>query len=139
VTLSREERVEQLAAEFHEVYQVEAKRQGDVRHADAYADLSENIKEFDRVLARHALDALEAAEQRTDDLGRRLALFANLHAEEKARAERAEALTDRLAEALKCIEIVRMAAAGTSEDRLRQIGEDARAALRDHADQRGER
>lgn len=31
------------------------KRQGDVRHKDAYADLPENIKEYDRVLARYVL------------------------------------------------------------------------------------
>lgn len=43
--------VEALSAKFHEIYQQEAKRQGDVRHKDAYADLPENIKEFDRVLA----------------------------------------------------------------------------------------
>lgn len=47
--------VEQLAAKFHDIYQQEAKRQGDVRHKDSYADLSENIKEFDRVLARYVL------------------------------------------------------------------------------------
>jgi len=47
--------VELLAKEFHYIYQQEAKRQGDVRHKDAYADLPENIKEFDRVLARYVL------------------------------------------------------------------------------------
>lgn len=30
----------------------EAKRQGDVRHKDAYADLSEPVKDFDRALVR---------------------------------------------------------------------------------------
>jgi hypothetical protein len=50
--------VETLAAKFHEIYQVEAKRQGAVRHKDAYADLPENIKEFDRVLARYVLNNL---------------------------------------------------------------------------------
>ena len=50
--------VEELAAKFHEVYQVEARRQGDVRHKDAYSDLPENIKEFDRVLARYVLSEL---------------------------------------------------------------------------------
>jgi len=52
--------VESLAAKFHEVYQVEAKRQGDVRHKDAYADLPGNIKEFDRVLARYVLSNFAA-------------------------------------------------------------------------------
>lgn len=47
--------VEVLAREFHNVYQDEAKRQGDVRHHDDYDDLAENIKEFDRVLARYVL------------------------------------------------------------------------------------
>ena len=47
--------VEKLAATFHEIYQREARRQGDVRHADKYEDLPENIKEFDRVLARYVL------------------------------------------------------------------------------------
>jgi hypothetical protein len=46
---------EALAEAFHNVYQAEAKRQGDVRHKDAYADLPENIKEYDRVLARYVL------------------------------------------------------------------------------------
>ena len=33
----------------------EATRQGDVRHAEDYNDLPENIKEFDRALARFIL------------------------------------------------------------------------------------
>jgi hypothetical protein len=53
--------VETLAAKFHEIYQVEAKHQGDVRHKDAYADLPENIKKFDRVLARYVLTNFTAA------------------------------------------------------------------------------
>lgn len=51
--------VEELSAKFHEIYMVEARRQGDVRHKDAYADLPENIKEFDRVLARYVLALIE--------------------------------------------------------------------------------
>jgi protein associated with RNAse G/E len=47
--------VEILSAKFHEVYMIEARRQGDVRHKDNYSDLPENIKEFDRVLARYVL------------------------------------------------------------------------------------
>lgn len=46
------EEVESLASRLHTIYQTEAKRQGDVRHHDEYANLPENIKEFDRVLAR---------------------------------------------------------------------------------------
>lgn len=48
-------RVEALAEKLHEIYQQEAHRQGDVRHKDDYADLPDNIKEFDRVLARYIL------------------------------------------------------------------------------------
>ena len=53
--VTSEDEIESLAAKFHEIYQQEAKRQGDVRHKDKYEDLSENIKEFDRVLARYVL------------------------------------------------------------------------------------
>jgi len=42
---------EALASILHDIYIKEAKRQGDVRHKDRYEDLSENIKDFDRVLA----------------------------------------------------------------------------------------
>lgn len=52
---SKEKDVEELSAEFHRVYMIEAKRQGDVRHKDKYEDLAENVKEFDRVLARYVL------------------------------------------------------------------------------------
>jgi hypothetical protein len=48
--------IEELARKFHEIYQIEAKRQGGSRHADSYDDLPENIKEFDRVLARYVLE-----------------------------------------------------------------------------------
>jgi hypothetical protein len=44
--------VEALSAQLHDIYQQEAKRQGDVRHHDAYSALKESTKEFDRVLAR---------------------------------------------------------------------------------------
>jgi hypothetical protein len=58
------EPIERLAREFHEVYQAEAKRQGDVRHHDDYDQLSERIKDFDRALARHVIARLDAAEAR---------------------------------------------------------------------------
>jgi len=48
-------KIEHLASIFHEIYQKEARRQGDIRHADRYEDLPENVKEFDRVLARYVL------------------------------------------------------------------------------------
>lgn len=47
--------VESLASIFHDIYQEEAKRQGNIRHKDKYKDLPENIKDFDRVLARYVL------------------------------------------------------------------------------------
>ena len=56
--------VERLAAKFHEIYQAEARRQGDVRHAERYEDLLENVKEFDRVLARYVLAELSTLKQR---------------------------------------------------------------------------
>ena len=47
--------IELLASKFHEIYQKEARRQGDIRHTDKYEELPENIKEFDRVLAKYVL------------------------------------------------------------------------------------
>lgn len=44
--------IEAIATRLHDVYQKEAHRRGDARHADAYDDLSEATKEWDRVLAR---------------------------------------------------------------------------------------
>lgn len=44
--------IELLSAQLHDVYQKEAHRRGDVRHPDSYADLSDETKEWDRVLAR---------------------------------------------------------------------------------------
>lgn len=55
-----EQQVEALAAEFHEVYQVECCRQGRASgHPDHYNNLSEDIKELDRALARHVLKQRE--------------------------------------------------------------------------------
>jgi hypothetical protein len=48
--------IEARSSDAHDVYQKEAHRRGDVRHADAYADLSEPTKEWDRVLVRWVLD-----------------------------------------------------------------------------------
>ena len=56
---SRPERVERLARDFHTVYQKEARRQGDTRHPDDFDALPENIKDFDRVLARYVLDRFQ--------------------------------------------------------------------------------
>ncbi len=47
--------LEELSARLHDIYQMEAHRRGDVRHADRYEDLSEATKEWDRVLARWIL------------------------------------------------------------------------------------
>jgi hypothetical protein len=49
-------RVEELAAQFHEVYQKELKRQNVAdRYPDKYEELSEPIKDIDRALARFVL------------------------------------------------------------------------------------
>lgn len=52
--------LEWLASEFHNVYQQEAKKQGDVRHKDNYYDLPENIKDFDRALVQYLIKMLTA-------------------------------------------------------------------------------
>jgi hypothetical protein len=54
--------IEARSADAHAAYQAEAHRRGDVRHADAYADLPEATKEWDRVLIRWILAALAARE-----------------------------------------------------------------------------
>jgi len=63
LTSAAELAVEELAAKFHEVYQVEAKRQGDIRHHDSYEQLPKNVKEFDRALARYVIAFISAREQ----------------------------------------------------------------------------
>jgi len=57
----KNEELEEISAAFHKVYQLEAEKQGDKRHKDNYKELSENIKQFDRVLVLHVLKALELA------------------------------------------------------------------------------
>lgn len=93
------EEVEALAARFHECYQQEAKRQGDVRHKDNYADLPENIKEFDRVLARLVLADRKAA------VAERTALMGRL-SDEKVRCFVEKAEADRAARIAKVEEAV---------------------------------
>lgn len=51
--------VETLACTIHQVYQEEAKRQGDVRHSDDYHTLPENVKAYDRAIARFILENFE--------------------------------------------------------------------------------
>jgi len=48
--------LEALSSRLHDVYQKEAHRRGDVRHDDDYAALSDDTKEWDRVLARWVLE-----------------------------------------------------------------------------------
>ena len=60
---AKHELVEKLSAQFHAIYQAEAKRQRDVRHHDDYDQLPEHIKEFDRVLARHVIALLATARE----------------------------------------------------------------------------
>lgn len=47
-----DELIESLARAIHDVYQIEAKRQDDVRHPDDYGDLPESVKDYDRALAK---------------------------------------------------------------------------------------
>jgi hypothetical protein len=49
---------EARSADAHAVYQKEAHRRGDVRHPDAYADLSDATKEWDRVLVRWVAETI---------------------------------------------------------------------------------
>jgi hypothetical protein len=56
--------VEDLARKFHDIYMAEAERQNDVRHPEGYDALADNIKEYDRVLARFVLKMI--AELRED-------------------------------------------------------------------------
>lgn len=60
--------IESLAEKIHGVYQQEAKRQGDVRHHDTYAELPENIKEFDRVLAIFILSLFAGEAEKIEHL-----------------------------------------------------------------------
>ena len=41
---------ENLASQIHDVYMIEAERQGNTRNEKRYEDLPENVKEYDRVL-----------------------------------------------------------------------------------------
>lgn len=52
--------IEHASSKAHDAYQVEAHRRGDVRHADAYEDLSDATKEWDRVLCRWAAATIRA-------------------------------------------------------------------------------
>lgn len=63
-TPQQTERIESLSKKIHELYQQEAKRQGDVRHHDDYDAVEERFKEFDRVIARFVISEVEAAEER---------------------------------------------------------------------------
>ena len=48
--------VNTLARLLHFVYQQTAKDLDDVRHPDAYDDLEDHIKEYDRAIARFVLE-----------------------------------------------------------------------------------
>jgi len=58
---------EARSADAHAVYQAEAHRRGDVRHPDAYDDLSEPTKEWDRVLVRWVQSTLAAHPTPTEE------------------------------------------------------------------------
>ena len=89
--MSRKDRtmnkIEQLASELHDIYQKEAKRQGDHRHFDKYEDLAESVKEYDRVLARHILERekqqAEQIRQLEDKLMFRIEDISRLEAQNK--------------------------------------------------------
>jgi len=53
--------MEKIAEAFHFVYQKEAERQGNKRHDDNYFKLPEPIKQFDRVLVLHVVEAFTSA------------------------------------------------------------------------------
>lgn len=60
--------LESLSARLHDIYQAEAHRRGDIRHADRYDDLAEPTKEWDRVLARWVLRHWTPKFDGSDDL-----------------------------------------------------------------------
>ena len=55
--------VERLARAIHSAYQDEARRQGDVRYSDDYDSLPENIKEYDRAIARLIIEREKGEEE----------------------------------------------------------------------------
>jgi DNA anti-recombination protein RmuC len=64
VIAMHEQELEELSSRLHDIYQKEAHRRhkasGEkIWHADNYCDLSEETKEWDRVLARWILDHFE--------------------------------------------------------------------------------
>ena len=85
-----QDEVEALSKEFHAIYQAEAKRQGDVRYHDDYEALSENVKEFDRVLARAVIRKLQAARE---EKNREMLNVVSIATETTRAAERQRILT----------------------------------------------
>ena len=65
-------KIEQLASALHDIYQKEAKRQGDHRHFDKYEDLAESVKEYDRVLARYILEREKQQVEQIERIGKAL-------------------------------------------------------------------
>ena len=72
--------IENLAAELHDVYQKEAKIQGDVRHQDNYFDLPENIKNFDRALAKFVIEQRQKDKERLLEGVKKLSMNKNYNA-----------------------------------------------------------
>lgn len=62
--------VESLSAKLHNVYMSESLRQRDIRYEQVYDKLPENVKEYDRVLARYIITQLKEAEERGRELNR---------------------------------------------------------------------
>lgn len=48
--------IEELSSQIHDIYMKEADKQGNARNARRYEDLTENVKEYDRVLAKFILE-----------------------------------------------------------------------------------
>jgi len=61
-----ENEVEELAAIIHDLYLKEAGRQGSVIHEGRYKELPEDMKEFDRVIARYVLQNFHRSKARVE-------------------------------------------------------------------------
>ncbi len=92
--------LERLSAELHDIYQIEAERQHAaepnnpyrrLRHPDSYDELAENVKEFDRVLARFILQRENALIQRLRDFDSERMGWLQLELGYKQRLREAEA------------------------------------------------
>lgn len=84
ITPAFSEDIEGLSRTIHGIYQAEAERQKDVRHTSSYEDLPENVKEYDRVLARFM--RAHAAEVREEERARIRKAVREFQAEVRSRS-----------------------------------------------------